>query len=138
LRKGFKVIAQVIVPAIAEIYRFESKSHADDHTVVAFSSLAFGAPRGAGKNWACPSRVRAFATQCHPHVFADQGMMGNVRFDRRRVRRGSSKGLFRLIDALIVDRRIKEPLNIPCVRRWGLPARSIAFMPPLAAFPLSW
>jgi rhamnosyltransferase subunit B len=42
LRKGFKVIAQVVVPAIGQIYRQIDK-HADSRTVVAFSSLAFGA-----------------------------------------------------------------------------------------------
>ena len=42
LRKGFSVIAQVMVPAIGEVYRLIEK-HADSRTVVAFSSLALGA-----------------------------------------------------------------------------------------------
>src|ERR1700742_4693082 len=47
LRKGFGVIAQVIVPAIAETYRLIEK-HADSSTVVAFSSLALGRPLRRG------------------------------------------------------------------------------------------
>ena len=107
LRKGFKVIAQVIVPAIAEIYRSIEK-HADDRTVVAFSSLAFGA-RVAQEKLGVPSA----SVHLQPSVirtFADQGMMGNIRLSASRPK-WFKQGLFRLIDALIVDRRIKEPLN---------------------------
>jgi rhamnosyltransferase subunit B len=106
LRKGFKVIAQVIVPAIAEIYRLIEK-HADANTVVAFSSLAFGA-RVAQEKLGVPSA----SIHLQPSVirtFADQGMMGNVRLSARP--KWFKQGLFRLIDALILDRRIKAPLN---------------------------
>jgi rhamnosyltransferase subunit B len=107
LRKGFKVIAQVIVPAMAEIYRLIEK-HADADTVVAFSSLAFGA-RVAQEKLGVPSA----SVHLQPSVirtFADQGMMGNVRLSASRPM-WFKQGLFRLIDALILDRRIKEPLN---------------------------
>jgi rhamnosyltransferase subunit B len=43
-------------------------------------------------------------------TFADQGMMGNVRLSASRPK-WFKQGLFRLIDFLILDRRIKEPLN---------------------------
>jgi rhamnosyltransferase subunit B len=107
LRKGFKVIAQVIVPAMAEIYKLIEK-HADADTVVAFSSLAFGA-RVAQEKLGIPSA----SVHLQPSVirtFADQGMMGNVRLSASRPK-WFKQGLFRLIDYLIVDRRIKEPLN---------------------------
>src|ERR1700723_395798 len=107
LRKGFKVIAQVIVPVIGEIYRLIEK-HADASTVVAFSSLAFGA-RVAQEKLGVPSA----SVHLQPSVirtFADQGMMGNIRLSASRPT-WFKQGLFRLIDALIVDRRIKEPLN---------------------------
>jgi rhamnosyltransferase subunit B len=107
LRKGFKVIAQVIVPAIAEIYKLIEK-HADADTVVAFSSLAFGA-RVAQEKLGIPSA----SVHLQPSVirtFADQGMMGNVRLSASRPK-WFKQGLFRLIDYLIVDRRIKGPLN---------------------------
>ena len=107
LRKGFKVIAQVIVPAIAEIYRLIFQ-HADSRTVVAFSSLAIGA-RVAQEALVC----RALRCICNPSVirtFADQGMMGNVRLSASRPK-WFSRVCSRLIDAVILDRRLKAPLN---------------------------
>jgi rhamnosyltransferase subunit B len=107
LRKGFKVIAQVIVPAIAEIYRLIEK-HADSHTVVAFSSLAIGA-RVAQEKLGVPSA----SVHLQPSVIrtlVDQGMMGNVRLSASRPK-WFKAGLFRIIDAVILDRRLKAPLN---------------------------
>jgi len=107
LRKGFKVIAQVVVPAIDEIYRLIEK-HADSSTVVAFSSLAFGA-RVAQEKLGIPSA----SVHLQPSVIrtlVDQGMMGNVRLSASRPT-WFKQGLFRIIDALILDRRLKAPLN---------------------------
>jgi rhamnosyltransferase subunit B len=107
LRKGFKVIAQVIVPAIEQIYRLIER-HADASTVVAFSSLAFGA-RVAQEKLGLPSA----SVHLQPSVirtFADQGMMGNVRLSASRPK-WLKQGLFRLVDALILDRNVKQPLN---------------------------
>jgi rhamnosyltransferase subunit B len=107
LRKGFKVIAQVIVPAISQIYRLIEK-HADSNTVVAFSSLAFGA-RIAQEKLGVPSA----SVHLQPSVirtFVDQGMMGNVRLSASRPK-WFKQGLFRIIDAVILDRRLKAPLN---------------------------
>ena len=107
LRKGFKVIAQVVVPAIEQIYRLIDK-HADSRTVVAFSSLAFGA-RLAQEKLGIPSA----SVHLQPSVirtFVDQGMMGNVRLSASRPK-WFKQGLFRIIDALILDRRLKAPLN---------------------------
>jgi rhamnosyltransferase subunit B len=101
LRKGFKVIAQVIVPAISQIYRLIEK-HADSNTVVAFSSLAFGA-RIAQEKLGVPSA----SVHLQPSVirtFVDQGMMGNVRLSASRPK-WFKQGLFRIIDAIILDRR---------------------------------
>ncbi|HTD73081.1 MAG TPA: nucleotide disphospho-sugar-binding domain-containing protein [Steroidobacteraceae bacterium] len=107
LRKGFSVIAQVIVPAIADVFSLIER-HADASTVVAFSSLAFGA-RLAQEKLGVPSA----SVHLQPSVirtFADQGMMGNVRLSASRPM-WFKRGLFRLIDALILDRRLKGPLN---------------------------
>jgi rhamnosyltransferase subunit B len=107
LRKGFKVIARLIVPAISQVYRLIEK-HADSGTVVAFSSLAFGA-RLAQEKLGVPSA----SVHLQPSVirtFADQGMMGNVRLSASRPK-WFKQGLFRIIDAVIVDRRLKAPLN---------------------------
>ncbi len=107
LRKGFKVIGQVIVPAIEQIYRLIDK-HADARTVVAFSSLAFGA-RIAQEKLGVPSA----SVHLQPSVirtFADQGMMGNVRLSASRPK-WFKQGLFRIIDALIADPVLEAPLN---------------------------
>ena len=107
LRKGFKVIAQVVVPAIEQIYRLIDK-HADSRTVVAFSSLAFGA-RVAQEKLGIPSA----SVHLQPSVIrtlVDQGMMGNVRLSASRPT-WFKQGLFRIVDALVLDRRLKAPLN---------------------------
>lgn len=143
LRKGFKVIAQVIVPAISQIYRLIEK-HADSNTVVAFSSLAFGA-RIAQEKLGVPSA----SVHLQPSVirtFVDQGMMGNVRLSASRPK-WFKQGLFRIIDAIILDRRLKAPLNdlraklgLPPVdrvmHRWlHSPQLVIAFFPEWFAAP---
>ena len=107
LRKGFKVIAQLIVPAMGEIYRLIEK-HADGNTVVAFSSLAFGA-RLAQEKLGVPS-ASVHLQPSGIRTLGDQGMMGNVRLSASRPT-WFKQGLFRLIDALIVDPRLKAPLN---------------------------
>jgi UDP:flavonoid glycosyltransferase YjiC (YdhE family) len=107
LRKGFKVIAQVIVPAIAQVYGLIEK-HADSNTVVAFSSLAIGA-RVAQEKLGVPTA----SVHLQPSVirtFADQGMMGNVRLSASRPK-WFKQALFRMVDAVILDRRLKSPLN---------------------------
>jgi rhamnosyltransferase subunit B len=143
LRKGFGVIAQVIVPAIAETYRLIEK-HTDSRTVVAFSSLALGA-RIAQEKLGVPSA----SVHLQPSIirtFVDQGMMGNVRLSASRPR-WFKQGLFRLIDAVILDRRLKQPLNdlraklgLPLIdrvmHRWlHSPQLVIAFFPEWFAAP---
>jgi rhamnosyltransferase subunit B len=143
LRKGFNVIAQVIVPAIGEVFRLIEK-HADSDTVVAFSTLAFGA-RVAQERLGVPSA----SVHLQPSVirtYGDQGMMGNVRLSASHPR-WFKEGLFSLIDHLILDRRLKEPLNalraalgLPPVdrvmHRWmHSPQLVIAFFPEWFAAP---
>jgi rhamnosyltransferase subunit B len=107
LRKGFKIIAQVMVPAIAEIYRLIDK-HADASTVVAFSSLALGA-RLAQEKLGVPSA----SVHLQPSVirtFADQGMFGNIRLAKSDPH-WFKHGLFGLVDAVVFDHVLKRPLN---------------------------
>jgi len=107
LRKGVEVLSQVFVPAIGQIYRLIEK-HADANTVVAFSTLAFGA-RVAQEKLGLPSA----SLHLQPTVirtYADQGMIGPVRLSAARPQ-WLKHGLFRLIDWLILDRSIKAPLN---------------------------
>jgi rhamnosyltransferase subunit B len=107
LRKGFQILAQVVGPAIEQIYRLIEK-HADSRTVVAFSSLALGA-RVAQEKLGIPSA----SVHLQPSVIrtlADQGMMGPVRLSVSRPK-WFKQGLFRIIDAAILDRGVKAPLN---------------------------
>jgi rhamnosyltransferase subunit B len=107
LRKGFAIIASVIVPAIAEAYR-HIEQRADSDTVVAFSTLAFGG-RVAQEKLGVPSA----SVHLQPSVirtYADQGMLGNVRLSAARPR-WMKRLLFSLVDALVLDRNLKQPLN---------------------------
>jgi rhamnosyltransferase subunit B len=137
LRKGFKVIARVVAPAIEQIYRLIER-HADARTVVAFSSLAFGA-RLAQEKLGVPSA----SVHLQPSVirtFADQGMMGNIRLSAA-TPQWIKHGLFRLVDALVLDHCLKKPLNDlratlglkpvdRVMHRWmHSPQRVIAFFP---------
>jgi rhamnosyltransferase subunit B len=117
LRKGFSVIAQVMVPAIGEVYRLIEK-HADSRTVVAFSSLALGARLAQEK-----LGVPAASVHLQPSIirtYADQGMMGNIRLSAS-TPLWFKRGLFRLIDSVVLDRRLMAPLN-RLRARLGLPA----------------
>lgn len=107
LRKGFAIIAGVIVPAIAETFRHIER-HADADTVVAFSTLAFGG-RVAQEKLGVPSA----SVHLQPSVirtYADQGMLGNVRLSAAHPR-WMKQLLFSLVDGLVLDRNLKEPLN---------------------------
>jgi rhamnosyltransferase subunit B len=107
LRKGFAIIASVVVPAIAETYRL-IEQHADANTIVAFSTLAFGG-RVAQEKLGVPSA----SVHLQPSVirtYADQGMLGNVRLSAAHPR-WMKQVFFSLVDALVLDRNLKQPLN---------------------------
>ncbi|MEA3173337.1 MAG: rhamnosyltransferase subunit [Gammaproteobacteria bacterium] len=107
LRKGFAIIASVIVPAIAETYR-HIEQRADSNTVVAFSTLAFGG-RVAQEKLGVPSA----SVHLQPSIirtYADQGMLGNIRLSAAHPR-WMKQVLFSLVDALVLDRHLKQPLN---------------------------
>jgi rhamnosyltransferase subunit B len=106
-RKGFKIIARVMVPAIAEVFRCIER-RADADTVVAFSTLAFGARVAQEK-----LGIASASVHLQPSVFrtlADQGMLGQVRLSASHPA-WLKKAVFWLADALILDRNLKGPLN---------------------------
>lgn len=120
LVKGFGVISQVVVPAIEEIFRLIER-HATADTVVAFSTLAFGA-RVAQEKLHIPSA----SIHLQPTVirsYREQGMFGNVRLSPAHPY-WFKWGLFRLLDFLVLDRNLVPALNqfrarlgLPRVRR---------------------
>jgi rhamnosyltransferase subunit B len=107
LRKGFAIIAAAIAPSIAQVFRI-IESRADGATVVAYSTLAFGA-RVAQEKLGVPSA----SVHLQPSVirtFGDQGMLGNVRLSAAHPH-WYKKLLFTLADAVVIDRNLMRPLN---------------------------
>jgi rhamnosyltransferase subunit B len=106
--KGFEVVAKrVIIPSTAEIYRLIEK-HADADTVVAASSIAFGARLAQEK-----LRLPTASIHLQPTVIrslVDQGMFGTLRISRSQPM-WFKRALFRLIDWAAIDRQLRRPLN---------------------------
>jgi rhamnosyltransferase subunit B len=143
LRKGFGIISQVLIPAIEQAFDLIER-HADQQTVVAFSTLSLGA-RIAQEKLKIPSA----SVHLQPSIirtFGDQGMFGNVRLSASHPI-WLKRGLFRLVDTLVLDRSLKRPLNefraklglAPVDRimhRWlHSPQLVIGFFPPWFAAP---
>jgi rhamnosyltransferase subunit B len=115
LTRGFRIIASLIAPAIGELFHILER-WADDSTVVAFSTLAFGARLAQEK-----LKIPSASVHLQPSVLrtlGDQGMLGNVRLSAAHPR-WFKRGLYRLIDGLVLDRHLREPLNT-MRRRLGL------------------
>jgi rhamnosyltransferase subunit B len=107
LRKGFGIISQVLVPALEQVFHLIER-HADQQTVVAFSTLSLGA-RLAQEKLGIPSA----SVHLQPSVirtFGEQGMFGNVRLAAAHPM-WLKRAIFHLADALVLDRNIKRPLN---------------------------
>jgi rhamnosyltransferase subunit B len=107
-KRGFEVVARrVIIPATAEIFRL-IENHADDDTVVAASSIAFGA-RVAQEKLGLPTA----SVHLQPTVIRsliDYGMFGSLRVSPSQPM-WFKRALFRLIDWAAIDRLLRGPLN---------------------------
>ncbi len=107
-KRGFEVVARrVIIPATAEIFRL-IENHADDDTVVAASSIAFGA-RVAQEKLGLPTA----SVHLQPTVIRsliDHGMFGTLRVSPSQPM-WFKRALFRLIDWAAIDRLLRRPLN---------------------------
>jgi UDP:flavonoid glycosyltransferase YjiC (YdhE family) len=107
LRKGFGIIAQVLIPAVDQVFRSIERV-ADNQTVVAFSTLSLGA-RIAQEKLKIPSA----SVHLQPSVMrtlGDQGMFGNVRLAASQPK-WLKRVMFGLADALFLDPHLKRPLN---------------------------
>lgn len=116
LRKGLAILAEVVGPAIEETYRLIER-HADGDTVLAFSTLAFGA-RLAQEKLGIP----AASVHLQPSVIRtlnDQGMFGDIRLSAAHPR-WFKRALYCLGDILVIDRNLGRPLN-ELRRRLSLP-----------------
>lgn len=107
-RKGFEVVAhRAILPAMTEVYQHIERS-ADDRTVVAASSIAFGA-RIAQERLGVPTAT----VHLQPSIIrslVDQGMSGNLRISASQPM-WFKRALFRFADWFLMDRALKRPVN---------------------------
>jgi rhamnosyltransferase subunit B len=107
-KRGFSAVAtRVIIPSIPEIFRIIEK-HADAGTVVAASSIAFGA-RVAQERLGLPTA----SVHLQPTVIRsliDHGMFGTLRISPAQPM-WYKRALFRLIDWAAIDRLLSRPLN---------------------------
>jgi UDP:flavonoid glycosyltransferase YjiC (YdhE family) len=107
VRKSFGIVSKVLVASLEEMFRV-IEAHADQNTVMAFSTLALGA-RLAQEKLAIPSA----SVHLQPGIFRsieEQGMFSNVRLSAAHPK-WLKRLVFRLSDALILDRHLKLPLN---------------------------
>lgn len=108
-RKGFEVIArEVMVPSTAAIYRLIEK-HADTNTVVAASSLCFGARVAQERLGIATATVHLQPSIIRSLI--DQGMAGNIRISAAQPM-WCKRAFFRLADWMIMDRCLQRPLNV--------------------------
>jgi len=107
-RKGFEVVARrVIIPSIERVYRL-IEANADGDTVVAASSISFGARVAQEKLELPTATIHLQPTVIRSYV--DQGMFGNFRISASQPM-WFKKALFRLADWAAIDRVLKRPLN---------------------------
>jgi rhamnosyltransferase subunit B len=107
-RRGFEVVARrAIIPAISAVYH-ALEAHASPDTVVAASSIAFGA-RIAEERLGIPTAT----IHLQPTVLrslVDGGMFGTLRISPRQPM-WLKRALFRFIDWAAIDRLLQGPLN---------------------------
>ncbi len=107
MRRGFRVIARVLIPTIEQVFR-SIERHADRDTVVAFSTLSLGA-RVAQEKLHIPSA----SVHLQPSILrsvGEQGMFGDVRLAAA-YPAWVKRALFRLADGLFLDPYIRRPIN---------------------------
>lgn len=106
--RGFDVVAKrVIIPSVSEVFRIIEK-HADDSTVVAASSIAFGARVAQESLGLATASVHLQPTVIRSLV--DHGMFGTLRISSAQPM-WYKRALFRLIDWAAIDRLLLRPLN---------------------------
>jgi rhamnosyltransferase subunit B len=106
--RGFQVVAKrVIIPATPEVYRI-IESRADLGTVVAASSIAFGARIAQEKLGVPTATIHLQPTVIRSLI--DHGMFGTLRISPSQPM-WFKRALFRFIDWAAVDRLLQRPLN---------------------------
>lgn len=107
-KRGFEVIARrVMIPSAPEIFRI-IEDRADADTVVAASSIAFGARIAQEKLGLPTATVHLQPTVIRSLI--DQGMFGTLRISAAQPM-WFKRALFRFIDWAAIDRLLRRPLN---------------------------
>jgi rhamnosyltransferase subunit B len=107
VRKSFGIVSKVLIPSLEEMFRV-IEAHADQDTVMAFSTLALGARLAQEK-----LKIPGASVHLQPGIFrsvAEQGMFANLRLSALHPR-WFKRMVFSLADTLILDRILKGPLN---------------------------
>ena len=107
VRKSVGLLSQVLLPSLQQMFRV-IEAHADQDTVLAFSTLALGARLAQEK-----LKVPGASVHLQPAIFRsldEQGMFANLRLSAAYPRWLKSM-VFRLADVLVLDRYLKEPIN---------------------------
>ncbi len=106
--RGFEVVARrVIIPSISEIFRIIER-HADADTVVAASSISFGARLAQEKLGLPTASVHLQPTVIRSLI--DHGKFGTLRIAPSQPM-WFKRALFRFIDWAAIDRLLRRPLN---------------------------
>ncbi len=107
VRKGVGIISRALVPSLQEMFSV-IEAHADEQTVMAFSTLSLGARLAQEK-----LKLPGASVHLQPGIFrslGEQGMFANVRLSAAQPR-WFKRMVFRLADALVLDPHLKGPLN---------------------------
>ncbi len=107
-RKGFNVVAEsAILPSMKTVFEYIER-HADRRTIVAASSIAFGA-RLAQEKLGVPLAT----VHLQPSIIrslVDQGMAGNIRISASQPM-WFKRAFFWMADRTLIDKALKRPLN---------------------------
>jgi UDP:flavonoid glycosyltransferase YjiC (YdhE family) len=107
VRKSFGIVSKVLIPSVEEMFRV-IEAHADENTVMAFSTLSLGARLAQEK-----LKIPAASVHLQPGIFRsveEQGMFANLRLSAAHPQ-WFKRMVFRLADTFVLDRHLKAPLN---------------------------
>jgi rhamnosyltransferase subunit B len=106
-RKSFGIVSKVLIPSLQEMFQVIA-AHADQDTVMAFSTLSLGARLAQEK-----LKIPSASVHLQPGIFrsvAEQGMFANLRLSAAHPK-WFKRMVFSLADTLVLDRSLKAPLN---------------------------
>ena len=107
VRKSFGIVSKILIPSLEEMFRV-IEAHADQSTVMAFSTLSLAARLAQEK-----LKIPSASVHLQPGIFRsteEQGVFANLRLSAAHPK-WLKRMVFRLADSLVLDRHLKGPLN---------------------------